>query len=193
MADTGGGHTVGFASPFKPLLSAGRLRCIGGTTPSGYKKYIEADASLERSFTPVVVNELAVPETVTILRTLKKKNSPSLPWTYLTKLNVRMSREMTPARIDRLQFELEGEIRAIERETDSASRERLQLAQKAVAEVSEELGSLKAAYENRRRVQDDITRLQKKIEEFKGKSTEKGNGGKATEAERNHDLPLLRT
>ncbi len=57
----------------KPALARGELHCIGATTYSEYKQYIEKDAALERRFQLVQVNEPSVDETVSILRGLKEK------------------------------------------------------------------------------------------------------------------------
>ena len=61
------------ANLLKPALARGELRCIGATTLSEYRKYIEKDAALERRFQPVLVGEPSVEETVGILRGLKEK------------------------------------------------------------------------------------------------------------------------
>ncbi|KAF8622472.1 hypothetical protein AX15_006988 [Amanita polypyramis BW_CC] len=58
---------------FKPLLARGKLRCIGATTLSEYRKYIESDPALERRFAQVIVNEPSVPETINILRGIREK------------------------------------------------------------------------------------------------------------------------
>ncbi|MFZ7126125.1 MAG: ATP-dependent chaperone ClpB [Desulfobacterales bacterium] len=57
----------------KPALARGTLRCVGATTLSEYRKYIEKDAALERRFQPVLVKEPTVEDTVSILRGLKEK------------------------------------------------------------------------------------------------------------------------
>ncbi len=57
----------------KPLLARGELRCIGATTLTEYKKYIEKDTALERRFQPVKVLEPSVESTITILRGLKER------------------------------------------------------------------------------------------------------------------------
>jgi len=57
----------------KPSLARGTLRCIGATTLSEYKKYIEKDAALERRFQPVIAKEPSVEETISILRGLKER------------------------------------------------------------------------------------------------------------------------
>jgi len=57
----------------KPALARGTLHCIGATTVSEYRKYIEKDAALERRFQPIMVVPPTVEETVAILRGLKEK------------------------------------------------------------------------------------------------------------------------
>ncbi|MEW5877647.1 MAG: ATP-dependent chaperone ClpB [Acidobacteriota bacterium] len=61
------------ANLLKPALARGELRCIGATTLSEYRKYIEKDAALERRFQPVMVSEPTVEETIAILRGLKER------------------------------------------------------------------------------------------------------------------------
>ncbi len=57
----------------KPGLARGTLRCIGATTITEYRKYIEKDAALERRFQPVMTSEPTVEDTISILRGLKSK------------------------------------------------------------------------------------------------------------------------
>jgi ATP-dependent Clp protease ATP-binding subunit ClpB len=57
----------------KPELARGSLHCIGATTLSEYKKYIEKDAALERRFQPVLVKEPDTHAALGILRGLKER------------------------------------------------------------------------------------------------------------------------
>jgi ATP-dependent Clp protease ATP-binding subunit ClpB len=57
----------------KPALARGELRCVGATTLSEYRKYIEKDPALERRFQPVQVQEPNVEDTISILRGLKER------------------------------------------------------------------------------------------------------------------------
>ena len=57
----------------KPMLARGELRCIGATTLSEYRKYIEKDTALERRFQPVMVGQPGVEDTISILRGLKER------------------------------------------------------------------------------------------------------------------------
>jgi ATP-dependent Clp protease ATP-binding subunit ClpA len=127
----GGGMDAG--NLFKPLLARGKLRCIGATTLSEYRKYIETDAALERRFAQVLVNEPSVPETISILRGIREKyevhhgvrildgaliSAATLAHRYLTSrrlpdaaidlvdeacASVRVTRETAPEAIDKLQ------------------------------------------------------------------------------------------
>ncbi|MDY6933528.1 MAG: ATP-dependent Clp protease ATP-binding subunit [Spirochaetota bacterium] len=61
------------ANILKPPLSRGELQCIGATTLSEYKMYVEKDAALERRFQSVLVEEPNVEETIVILQGLKER------------------------------------------------------------------------------------------------------------------------
>ena len=56
----------------KPALARGKIQLIGATTTAEYTKHIEKDAALERRFQPVQVPETTVPETLAILKGLRK-------------------------------------------------------------------------------------------------------------------------
>ena len=64
---------VDAANMLKPALARGELRCIGATTLSEYKKYVEKDAALERRFQKTLVEEPNVQDTIAMLRGLKEK------------------------------------------------------------------------------------------------------------------------
>jgi ATP-dependent Clp protease ATP-binding subunit ClpB len=96
--------------------------------------------------------------------------------------NVRVNRETAPEEIDQLQrrkLELEVEIHALEREKDDASKERLALARKAIADVEDRLGPMQAQYEAERSRGDEIAQVRRRIDELKAK---------ADDAERRYDL-----
>ncbi|HUP26571.1 MAG TPA: ATP-dependent Clp protease ATP-binding subunit [Candidatus Limnocylindrales bacterium] len=56
----------------KPALARGKIQVIGATTTAEYTKHIEKDAALERRFQPVQVPETTLPETLAILKGLRK-------------------------------------------------------------------------------------------------------------------------
>jgi ATP-dependent Clp protease ATP-binding subunit ClpC len=55
------------ANELKAAMSRGEFPCIGATTHDEYRKHLSNDPAMERRFTPVVVNEPSVPDTVYIL------------------------------------------------------------------------------------------------------------------------------
>lgn len=57
----------------KPSLARGRIKVIGATTLSEYRKYIEKDGALERRFQPVPIEEPGREDTLAILRGLKER------------------------------------------------------------------------------------------------------------------------
>ncbi|RFC43072.1 MAG: ATP-dependent Clp protease ATP-binding subunit ClpC [Verrucomicrobia bacterium] len=57
----------------KPSLSRGELQCIGATTLTEYRKYIEKDAALARRFQSVKVEEPSVDDAIKILKGLRGK------------------------------------------------------------------------------------------------------------------------
>jgi len=58
------------ANELKAALARGEFPCIGATTHEEYRKHIEKDPALERRFTPVLVREPSVPDSVRILEGL---------------------------------------------------------------------------------------------------------------------------
>jgi len=57
----------------KPALARGELQCIGATTLTEYRKYVEKDPALERRFQPVMVEEPTVEESIEILKGLRSR------------------------------------------------------------------------------------------------------------------------
>lgn len=95
---------------------------------------------------------------------------------------VKIARETRPEALDELERKklgLEVEVHALEREKDEASKERLELAKKAIADVEDQLGPMKREYENEKHLGDQIHDVRRKIDELRGK---------ADEAERRYDL-----
>jgi len=68
------------ANVLKPALSRGEIQCIGATTLTEYRKYIEKDSALERRFQKIVVEPPSRDETVEIIRGLRDKP----PWSVRT-------------------------------------------------------------------------------------------------------------
>ena len=58
------------ANELKAALARGEFPCIGATTHDEYRQHIEKDPALERRFSPVLVREPSIADTVTILKGL---------------------------------------------------------------------------------------------------------------------------
>ena len=65
--------TIDAANLLKPPLARGEIYCIGSTTVSEYKKYIESDGALERRFHKILVEEPSEEESIQIILGLKEK------------------------------------------------------------------------------------------------------------------------
>ncbi len=71
-ATTGGG-SIEASNILKPVLAAGRLRCIGSTTYQEYKASFERDRALGRRFQKIEIGEPSVEDSVLILQGLKSR------------------------------------------------------------------------------------------------------------------------
>ena len=76
---------VDAANILKPALARGELQCIGATTITEYRKYIEKDSALERRFQTVKVAEPSVEDAIKILDGLKKAYESHHKVRYTTK------------------------------------------------------------------------------------------------------------
>ncbi len=66
------GGSMDASNLLKPLLSSGRIRCIGTTTHKELRAHIEKDRALARRFQPIEVAELNVADTVKVLKGLRR-------------------------------------------------------------------------------------------------------------------------
>ncbi|MCI0528000.1 MAG: ATP-dependent Clp protease ATP-binding subunit, partial [Nitrospira sp.] len=67
------GGSIDAANLLKPALTRGDFRCIGATTLSEYRRYIESDPALERRFEKIVVNEPNRDTTLEMLKGIRPK------------------------------------------------------------------------------------------------------------------------
>jgi len=72
-AGSSGGGTLDASNLMKPVLSSGKIRCIGSTTYEEYSKYFEKDHALSRRFQKIDILEPSVTDAVAILQGLKKR------------------------------------------------------------------------------------------------------------------------
>ena len=68
----GASGSLDAANILKPALARGEIQCIGATTLSEYRQYIEKDGALSRRFQVVMVEPTTIPETIDILNNLKQ-------------------------------------------------------------------------------------------------------------------------
>jgi len=163
----------------KPALARGELHCIGATTLSEYRKYVEKDAALARRFQSVLVEEPSVEDTISILRGLKDKYevhhgvrisdaalvaAATLSHRYITDRflpdkaidlmdeaasRLRMEVDSKPEEldeIDRRSMQLKIEREALKKESDDASKARLEKLEGEVAELDEKSRTLTAVW-----------------------------------------------
>ncbi|MCD6397505.1 MAG: ATP-dependent Clp protease ATP-binding subunit ClpA [Spirochaetaceae bacterium] len=67
------GGTMDASNLLKPALATGKLRCMGSTTFSEYKKSFDKDRAFSRRFQEITVPETSEEETLLILNGLKEK------------------------------------------------------------------------------------------------------------------------
>lgn len=72
-AGSTGGGTLDASNLMKPVLSTGKIRCIGSTTYEEYSKHFEKDHALSRRFQKIDIAEPSEEETIAILSGLKKR------------------------------------------------------------------------------------------------------------------------
>jgi len=74
IVGTGGAAgTLDAANLLKPALARGELQCIGATTISEYRQYLEKDGALARRFHLVTIVPTTTEETITILNRIKDR------------------------------------------------------------------------------------------------------------------------
>ena len=72
-AGAASGGVMDASNLLKPLLTSGRLRCIGSTTYQEYRGIFDKDRALSRRFQKVDIPEPSVQETIEILKGLKSR------------------------------------------------------------------------------------------------------------------------
>lgn len=152
----------------KPALARGELRCVGATTLSEYRKYIEKDPALERRFQPILVQEPSVEDTISILRGLKERyevhhgvritdsaivSAAVLSNRYITDRflpdkaidlideaasRLKMEIDSMPTELD----ELERKLRQLEIERQAVMKEKDEASQERLRGLQEEIGKL---------------------------------------------------
>jgi len=181
------------ANLLKPMLARGQLHCIGATTLSEYRKYIEKDAAFERRFQQVLVKEPTVQETVSILRGLKEKYetfhgvtildgaivaAATLASRYLTQRRlpdsavdlideataaVRVERESQPEALDNL----ERRLRQLQIEIHALEREKDEMSKARLREAKAEAANVEEELKPMREKYESEKERSKEIQEAK--------------------------
>lgn len=193
----GGEGAMDAANILKPALARGELRAIGATTLNEFQKYFEKDKALERRFQKVMVDEPDTQDAISILRGLKERYEThhkvrildeaiiaavELSQRYITDRflpdkaidlideaasKLRLEMDSVPEAVDELDrriMQLEIEREAIKRENDEKKVKELS---EAIANLSNERDSLKAAWQSEKSLVDRINQEIQRIEDYK--------------------------
>lgn len=196
------------ANILKPALARGELKAVGATTLDEYQKYFEKDKALERRFQQVKVDEPDIASSVSILRGIKEKYEShhkvritddaiiaavELSDRYITdrflpdkaidlideaSAKLRLEINSVPEELDELNRkiqQLEIEREAIKREKNKA---RIKFLTEQIENLGEEAQSIRAKWEQEKKIVDSIQKAKNDIEEYKYQ---------AEQAERNGD------
>ena len=196
-AGGGGEGAMDAANILKPALARGELRAIGATTLNEYQKYIEKDKALERRFQKVMVEEPDTQDAISILRGLKERYETHhkvrikdeaiiaavelsdryiadrfLPDKAIDLIDeaaakLRLEMDSVPEELDEIQrriMQLEIERAAIKREGDEKKLNELN---ETLANLNEERNTIKARWEEEKKIVDAITQSKEEIEQLK--------------------------
>ncbi len=159
----------------KPALARGKMQMIGATTTAEYTKHIEKDAALERRFQPIQVPEATPPETLAILKGLRKhyeefhgvkvsdevlEDTVTLAKRYVndrfmpdkaidlldeTAAHLRVDKGKTPPEVRKLQKELKLVNVRIEDAVDTENYEKAAKEKQRASQIHKELKKLEAS------------------------------------------------
>jgi ATP-dependent Clp protease ATP-binding subunit ClpB len=196
----------------KPMLARGELHMIGATTLDEYRKYIEADAALERRFQTVLVDEPSVEDTVSILRGLRERlevfhgvkiqdtalvAAATLSHRYITDrflpdkaidlvdeacARLRTEIDSMPAELD----ELTRRVTRLEIEDAALAKEEDRASRDRLEELRRELADLRTEASAKRAQWDAERQAIRRVQELRG--TLERTRAEAERAEREYDL-----
>ena len=139
------------ANILKPALSRGEIQVIGATTFKEYRKYIEKDAALERRFQPITVEEPSIAEAINVMLGIKPYyegyHTVTIPDNIVEKAVHLSERYVTDRFLPDKAIDLLDEACACASLENKAIDE-LYIANKKVAEYSQQLDELTAEVEN---------------------------------------------
>lgn len=167
----------------KPALARGKMQLIGATTTAEYTKHIEKDSALERRFQPIQVPETNNPETLAILKGLRKHyeefhgvnvsdevledivylakryiNDRFMPDKAIdlldeTAAHLRLDKGKTPPEVRKLQKELQLVNARIDEAVDNEDYERAAREKTRASQIQEELNKLQAVDKDTKRIE----------------------------------------
>lgn len=157
----------------KPALSRGEIQCVGATTLSEYRKYVEKDAALERRFQTIYVEEPTVEETIEILKGIRARYEDHHSVSYTPgalEVSALLSRRYVTDRF--------LPDKAIDLIDEAGSRKRINNSVRPaeLAELEREIERLNAEklslvnsqnYERAAAIRDEVRQLKAKVEEMK--------------------------
>jgi ATP-dependent Clp protease ATP-binding subunit ClpC len=163
------------ANMLKPMLARGELRMIGATTLAEYRK-IERDAALARRFSPVMVEEPSVPDTIEILRGVRPQYEEH------HRVQIRDDALQAAARLsDRYISEYRLPDKAIDLVDQAAARLRLRYVGGDAERIRGEIERLRAEkqaavdaeyYEDAGKIKERIDELERELSELPETSNE---------------------
>jgi len=161
------------ANILKPMLARGELRMIGATTLAEYRK-IERDGALARRFTPVMVEEPSIPDTVAILQGLKPQ--------YEAHHRVQIADQAIEAAArlsDRYISEYRLPDKAIDLVDQAAARLRLRNSDSEYERLSAEIQRMKAEKQAAvdAEAYEDAAEIKQRIEELEARLRESAESG----------------
>jgi ATP-dependent Clp protease ATP-binding subunit ClpC len=161
------------ANMLKPMLARGELRMVGATTLAEYRK-IERDAALARRFTPVMVEEPSVPDTVAILQGLRSQ--------YEEHHRVQIADEAIEAAArlsDRYISEYRLPDKAIDLVDQAAARLRLRNSDSEYERLRSEIDRLKAEKQAAvdAEAYEDAAEIKQRIDELETRLAEQASSG----------------
>ncbi|RWU72497.1 ATP-dependent Clp protease ATP-binding subunit [Salmonella enterica subsp. enterica serovar Typhimurium] len=165
----------------KPALARGELHCVGATTLDEYRQYIEKDAALERRFQKVFVAEPSVEDTIAILRGLKERyelhhhvqiTDPAIVAAATLSHRYIADRQLPDKAIDRRIIQLKLEQQALMKESDEASKKRLDMLneelddkERQYSELEEEWKAEKASLSGTQTIKAELEQAKIAIEQ----------------------------
>lgn len=168
------------ANILKPYLARGEFQCIGSTTTDEYRKFIEKDGALKRRFSPVLVEEPTIDETIGILHGLKSVYGDYHKVTYSDEVIEKCVRWSGKYINDRFfpdkaisVLDMASSLAKLSGEVNINTTEVSKI-EKRLEEVKEEKKKalLDSRFEDATVLRDEGTELEKKLEEERYKLTE---------------------